>query len=231
MSKKLVMKLASRGKRFGAYCIDKSILWLLIMLATANNTKLGWGQSYSYNYGYGVEPDFGTDIIGAIAAFLIIFIISVAYAAVQLVFYSKSKTIGKAIFGMQVISSIDGQPIGFGKMILREWFAKKASAAAFLLGYIWVLIDDKNRGWHDKIMDTYVIDIDESAKLGSVNPQSADAVITEEKMAATILEKEATAIEKSLAVPPIGTASEEDVDEKIKSIVEEPEIEIKGIDE
>jgi uncharacterized RDD family membrane protein YckC len=26
-----------------------------------------------------------------------------------------------------------------------------------LLGYVWILIDKKNQGWHDKIAGTYVV--------------------------------------------------------------------------
>ena len=59
--------------------------------------------------------------------------------------------------------------IGFWKMLFREWFVKKASATVFFLGYIWVLIDDKNRGWHDKVLDTYVVDLKESEKLNAAN--------------------------------------------------------------
>ena len=83
------------------------------------------------------------------------------YLAVQIYFYTKSKTIGKAVLGLQVVSSNNGEPIGIGYMILREWFAKKAVGSILGLGYIWILIDDKNRGWHDKIMDTYVVDVKE----------------------------------------------------------------------
>ena len=54
------------------------------------------------------------------------------------------------------------------------------------------LVDEKNRGWHDKILDTYVVDLKESAKLNTrpkrkpkqkVDPVSAPAadevVVTE----------------------------------------------------
>ena len=43
-------------------------------------------------------------------------------------------------------------------MLLREIIVKKASSSVLWLGYIWILIDKYNRGWHDKILDTYVID-------------------------------------------------------------------------
>lgn len=166
MNKK-VMKLASSGRRFGAYCLDKVVPVILVCFMIPVIIKLttfsGWNSMYSY--GFGLNPgNSGITILGTAVSIFVIIAIALAYLALQIFFYTRSKTIGKAIFGLQVISSVDGQPVGVFKMILREWFAKKASGAAFLLGYIWILIDDKNRGWHDKIMDTYVIDLIETAK-------------------------------------------------------------------
>lgn len=204
---KRVLKLASRGKRFGAYCIDKALPAVLfvvlistISLATVTSPFSNPYSEFGFDYGYGYG--LGTNSFGVVFKILFILVIQLAYLVVQLIFYSKSQTIGKAILGMQVISSKDGKPIGIWMMILREWIAKKASGAAFLLGYLWILIDDKNRGWHDKIMDTYVIDLKASAPLNQ-KPEE----VSEEK------------VEEPAPV-------EEIVEERIESIVEEPEVEI-----
>ena len=65
---------------------------------------------------------------------------------------------------MIVVSSTDGRPFRFWKMMFREIIVKQASGV-LLLGYIWILIDEKNRGWHDKILDSYVVDLKESEKM------------------------------------------------------------------
>lgn len=185
MNKK-VMKLASRGKRFGAYCLDEIIPSILgcVVIAAIVKLVLSTGMSsilFSYGYGYGYNPG-GISAVGPVVSIFVVMVITFAYLGVQIYFYSQSRTIGKAILGLQVISSVDGQPIGIWKMILREWFAKKASGAVFLLGYIWILIDDKNRGWHDKIMDTYVVDLVETAKISieqneeSDNPEGGESI-------------------------------------------------------
>lgn len=182
MSKKRVMKLASRGKRLGAYCIDAVIPFatLIILMAATGTAKTRGRQymydpfgGYGYGYGNGNPNGFGYDygygtpqISGAMAALvtftMLVFLI---YLIVQLIFFRKSKTMGKAALGLQVISSNNGRPIGFWMMLLREWIVKSASSRVFFLGYIWVMIDEKNRGWHDKILDTYVIDEKESVQL------------------------------------------------------------------
>lgn len=180
MTEKRVMKLASRGKRFGAACIDVFVPFVSYLMISAvllanginsNYPGYGYGNNFGYGYGYGYGFGYGYGLgahrlSGASAAIMVVvFFILLAYIAVELVLFSKGKTIGKAMIGMQVVSSTDGKPFGFWKMLFRECFAKSASASVFFLGFIWVLIDEKNRGWHDKILDSYVVDLKESEKM------------------------------------------------------------------
>lgn len=174
MREKRVMKLASRGKRFGAACIDMVIPAVsfiisfnaLIFMIAAEMAYGGYGYGFgdpgfSYGYGFG----YNGPSAGVLTALIISILLGIAYIVIQLIFFNKSKTMGKAALGLQVVSSADGEPIGFWKMLFREWLVKGASGSVFLLGFIWILIDDKNRGWHDKILDTYVVDLKESAAL------------------------------------------------------------------
>ena len=185
MSRRKAMKLASRGKRFGAACIDMVIpavscfiALIAAVMAIANeiaygNYGYGFGEpgfGYGYGYGYNGRPSAGT-----VTAFIISMLLSIVYLVIQLIFFNKSKTIGKAALGLQVVSSKDGEPIGFWKMLFREWFVKSASGSVFLLGFIWILIDERNRGWHDKILDTYVVDLKESEALNSASGMQAAA--------------------------------------------------------
>lgn len=151
------MKLAKPGKRFGAACIDGVIpfvLYIILMISASSRRSYSYNYSYNNQYGYGYEQTSGgSPVVIAIACFLLL-----AYLVVECVFYAKAASIGKKILGLQVVSSVDGSPLGFGRMLYRELIVKQASTV-FLLGYIWILVDDKNRGWHDKIMDTYVVDI------------------------------------------------------------------------
>lgn len=164
MNKK-VMKLASIGKRLGAYCIDRVIPFILLLITITIAAGLIPQQSmdpFGFSFGFGYGFGMGVSPVASIFKFVSVLLVFAAYLAVQIIFYTRSQTIGKAILGLQVINSDDGNPACFWKMILREWFAKKASGAVFMLGFIWILIDDKRRGWHDKMVDTYVIDIRES---------------------------------------------------------------------
>jgi hypothetical protein len=96
---------------------------------------------------------------------VIVFFILIAYIVVEFILFARGKSIGKAILGLQVVSSNDGKPFRFWKMFFRECFVKSASGSVFGLGYIWILVDEKNRGWHDKILDSYVVDLKESERM------------------------------------------------------------------
>lgn len=161
MAEKRIMKLATRGKRFAAGLID----WVPLMLV--NLALIGWGisliaggisslmSSYTMSDGYYSEPYVhGSESVFSFTYFVLLLI----YVGAEIYFMTRSQTIGKAILGLQVVDAKTGRPIGFAKMLLREVIVKKASSAIFYLGYIWILIDKYNRSWHDKILDTYVID-------------------------------------------------------------------------
>lgn len=170
---KMRMKLASRGKRFAAALIDMvvpCIVLLVVSVAAFGVFSASAMMPYSY-YGHddlGYAYQYGTSsLVGAGAVFFCI-IVGLVYTGVQIYFYTKSQSIGKAILGLKVVSSIDGKPVGIWWMLLREFIVKKACQPVFCLGYIWILIDDRNRGWHDKILDTYVIDVKDTQELNAV---------------------------------------------------------------
>jgi uncharacterized RDD family membrane protein YckC len=71
-------------------------------------------------------------------------------------FYSTTgQTIGMYIMGLRVVRA-DGKHMTLWGSIVR-WFALFLSALPLALGFLWVLIDDRRQGWHDKLAHTYVI--------------------------------------------------------------------------
>ncbi len=57
--------------------------------------------------------------------------------------------------GLRVVGT-DGRPIGLGAAVLR-WVGIVISAAVVLLGLVWVAIDQRKQGWHDKLAGTVVL--------------------------------------------------------------------------
>jgi uncharacterized RDD family membrane protein YckC len=67
------------------------------------------------------------------------------------------QTWGRKIVGIKVIGERDGEPIGFGRALGRQLFAGFISAQIFYLGYLWMLWDDKNQTWQDKVVNSIVV--------------------------------------------------------------------------
>ena len=72
-------------------------------------------------------------------------------------FWARSgSTPGMRMTGLKVVRDADGGSLSGGEALLRlvgYWI----SAAVFYLGFAWILIDDRHRGWHDLIAGTVVV--------------------------------------------------------------------------
>jgi len=73
------------------------------------------------------------------------------------VFWANGTSPGKAILDMKVINKDSRVTVGFGTMLLREIIGKAISSMVLSLGFIWILLDDNNQGWHDKLVNTIVV--------------------------------------------------------------------------
>jgi uncharacterized RDD family membrane protein YckC len=137
---------ASFGTRLLALLVDGLIIsvpfWILAALVQT-------GDDRNFRFGYGYQP-------GAEGWLnLMSTIVSVCYYG-----YFEGgptgQTIGKRVLGVRVVDAASGQPgIGFGRAVGR-YFASILSAIPCLLGYFWMLWDDRKQTWHDKLLSTNV---------------------------------------------------------------------------
>ena len=89
-----------------------------------------------------------------ILVFLAIFVVDIAYF--PYFWKTRGQTPGMRQFELYVVRDRDGGPITTGQAILRligYW----VDGVVFYLGFIWILIDSRKRGWHDLIAGTVVI--------------------------------------------------------------------------
>jgi uncharacterized RDD family membrane protein YckC len=88
-------------------------------------------------------------VLGGLAVLLL--------AGIYFVFFwtLTGQTPGKMIMGVRVVT-LDGEPLSLGRSIRRA-FGYLVSALIFYLGFIWILIDNRRQGWHDKLAGTCVI--------------------------------------------------------------------------
>ena len=99
--------------------------------------------------------DFGRIImlIGKIVLIAMPFMLLFTY---WLIFWTVTgQTIGKRIMGVRVVR-MDGQRMKAGNSV-RRILMYFVSMVPFFLGFLWILIDDERRGWHDKVANTCVI--------------------------------------------------------------------------
>src|SRR5947199_9582406 len=67
----------------------------------------------------------------------------------------RGQTLGKMALGLRVAGPDGGKPV-FWRAALRETIGKLISFYVLCLGYLWVLWDQRQQTWHDKIAQTHV---------------------------------------------------------------------------
>ncbi len=90
------------------------------------------------------------DILGGLMSVLIGPLYYVLMTGLQ------GQTVGKMALDIKVIRS-DGKPPGLGYAALREIVGKFVSSFVLLLGFLWIALDPKKKGWHDYIAGTVVV--------------------------------------------------------------------------
>ncbi|MGC9396242.1 MAG: RDD family protein [Anaerolineae bacterium] len=145
------MVYASFWKRFFAYLIDSVIVGLIA------GVPAGCLGGLAPMFMSGMDEDFLVFVIVIIVFIAVIwaFIASALYYAIM---WSRSgQTLGKKWLGIKIVTA-DWNPPSFwlalGRAVIGYWL----SNLVFGLGFLWMLWDDYQQGWHDKLFGTYVIE-------------------------------------------------------------------------
>jgi uncharacterized RDD family membrane protein YckC len=125
------LKAAGAGRRLGGALIEGALYYAIAIVAIIVDLAAG-----TYPAFYAIA------MIG-----LFIF---------YLVLWAQGLTLGKLILGMRVIKT-SGERAGFWRMFLRETIGKFVSAITLWLGFLWIIWDKDQQGFHDKIADTLVV--------------------------------------------------------------------------
>jgi uncharacterized RDD family membrane protein YckC len=65
------------------------------------------------------------------------------------------QTPGQWLLGVRIVR-VTGKPLTVRRALLR-YLGYWLSAIPLGLGFLWVLVDDRRQGWHDKLAGTYVV--------------------------------------------------------------------------
>ncbi len=132
-----VMEYAGVWRRFAAAIIDVLIIQAAVMVLL-----LGSGFSR------GMAPALSYGFLAPLVALL-------PWLYHWLFIGLKGQTPGKMALGIKVISN--GKVPGLGTAALREIPGKIISSVLLFLGFLWIIWDSQQQGWHDKIARTYVV--------------------------------------------------------------------------
>lgn len=75
----------------------------------------------------------------------------------------KGTTIGGIVCSLSVVR-VDGRPIDWGTAIVRALSCFLSLAIAGI-GFLWIVFDDENQAWHDKIAGTVVVRVPQGVSL------------------------------------------------------------------
>ncbi len=97
------------------------------------------------------------DIFASVSTFMLLY--SLALLCMNCFYFTyfhglTGQTPGKMLFRIRVVCQ-DGTPVTPGIAFLR-WVGYHFSSI-FLLGFLWVAVDPRKQGWHDKIAGTVVV--------------------------------------------------------------------------
>lgn len=134
------------GPRLVAWIVDSIIVGLLVTIVAVLGAMLAVA---------GATNDSAATVGGGILLIVLgIFAVTLGYFPW---FWARNgATPGMAIFGLRVVRDSDGGPISGGQAVLRligYW----VSGVVFYIGYIWIFVDARKRGWHDLIAGTVVV--------------------------------------------------------------------------
>jgi len=131
--------------RVGAHIIDA----ILIIAVTMPLLYLVYGGDY-----FAPQPGGEPRVVYGLADFLISFVLP---AVAVIVFWRwRSATPGKMLCGIRIVDAETLAPMSTAQCVGR-YFAYVVSALPLLAGYLWVAVDRRKQGFHDKLAGTLVI--------------------------------------------------------------------------
>ena len=130
---------ANAGARLVAYIVDVIIVGILVGLLSLLTVVL-----------IVVMPLLS--LLPIVALFVVPFVYFPYYWA------RSGQTPGMQMMAVRVVRDSDGGPVTGGQAILR-FIGYWVSGAVFHLGFAWILIDRRKRGWHDLIAGTVVVEV------------------------------------------------------------------------
>ena len=131
------VEFASPGARLVGYIVDIFIQFMVVVVLAIISTILAV-------------------VFWPFAVISALLIIAVSILYFPWFWVQSGQTPGMSLMKIKVVRDDDGGPITWGPAILR-WIGFWVSTFVFYIGFIWIFIDKRRRGWMDLLGGTVVI--------------------------------------------------------------------------
>jgi uncharacterized RDD family membrane protein YckC len=131
--------------RLFAFVLDVIILVIAMTLIT-------WLITF-INLLFSFEIVLGKDLLAFVVMTLLTFGVYIGYPV--LFWTLTGQTPGMTVMGLRVVTT-DGHYLSLGRSI-RRLIGYVIAAMPLFLGFLWILVDDRRQGWHDKVAGTCVV--------------------------------------------------------------------------
>lgn len=147
MTQPALDQIAPISRRAVAYVIDA-------LIAGGLGIVLGGGLLLASMLSGGLEASITVLLIGGPVVSLVLLAWFIVYTVMQ----AGKGSIGMRAKGLRLVSAADGEPLGFGRALLRNIIF--GLAGAIVVGYFSPLFDGSGRfqGWHDKVASSLMLD-------------------------------------------------------------------------
>jgi uncharacterized RDD family membrane protein YckC len=132
---------AGFGLRYGAWMFDFLITLIAIMTFTFVVTAVSRRSVVGSN----------RDLVIVMGLTVLLFVLNFVVLAGR-----EGQSAGMRILGIR-IARVDGRPFTTKDAAMRHLVGYPLSVAAFFLGFLWMLWDPRQQGWHDKLARTIVV--------------------------------------------------------------------------
>jgi uncharacterized RDD family membrane protein YckC len=135
------LESAGFGLRYGAWMFDFLITLIAIMVFTFIVTAVSRQSVVGSN----------RDLVLVAALTLLLFVLNFVVLA-----GTTGQTAGMRILGIYIVRE-SGKPFTIRQAAVRHLLGYPLSTAVFFLGFLWMLWDARQQGWHDKLAHTIVV--------------------------------------------------------------------------
>ena len=132
---------AGFGLRYGAWMFDFLITLIAMMMFTFIVTAVSHSSVLGSN----------TQLVMVALLTVLLFVLNFVVLA-----GSNGQSAGMRILGIYIVRE-DGRPFTIKDAAMRHLVGYPLSTVAFFLGFLWMLWDPRQQGWHDKIARTIVV--------------------------------------------------------------------------